>query len=76
MYSVEVTRTNLELNDALVHKAMQRYGLSSKRAAVDLALQRLVGGELERDDALSLEGSGWEGDLDALRQTRFPPSAP
>ena len=60
-------RTNLELDDDLVEEVMRRYGLSSKRAAVDLALRRLVGEVATVEEALALEGSGWSGDLDDLR---------
>lgn len=63
-----MTRTNIEIDDELVATAMQRYGLHSKRAAVDLALRRLVGEKMSRDEALSMEGAGWEGDLDELRR--------
>lgn len=62
-----VVRTNLELDDDLVAEVMRRYGLSTKRAAVDLALRRLVGDPMSRLEALEMEGSGWDGDLDALR---------
>ena len=64
-------RTNIEIDDVLVAKAMQRYGLSSKRAAVDLALRRLVGEPLSREEAVALEGSGWEGNLEQMRVTRL-----
>jgi Arc/MetJ family transcription regulator len=63
-------RTNIEIDDDLVSAAMQRYGLTSKRAAVDLALRRLVGDALSREEALALEGSGWDGDLAELRADR------
>ncbi len=49
---------------------MQRYGLKSKRAAVDLALRRLAGEPLSQQEALALEGSGWEGDLKEMRRVR------
>ena len=63
-------RTNIEIDDELVMKVMQRYGLTSKRAAVDLALRRLAGERLSRQEALGLEGSGWEGDLEEMRRVR------
>lgn len=63
-------RTNIEIDDDLVSEAMRRYGLTSKRAAVDLALRRLVGDALNREEALALEGSGWDGDLAELRADR------
>ncbi len=46
---------------------MRRYGLPTKRAAVDFALRRLVGDAMDRDEALAMEGQGWDGDLDELR---------
>jgi Arc/MetJ family transcription regulator len=62
-----MSRTNIEIDDELVERAMRRYRLPSKRAAVDLALRRLVGEPMSRDEALAMEGTGWDGDLDALR---------
>jgi Arc/MetJ family transcription regulator len=46
---------------------MRRYGLRTKRAAVDLALRRLDLEPMDRDEALAMRGTGWEGDLDQLR---------
>jgi len=64
-------RTNIDIDDELVARAMAKYGLPTRKAAVDLALQRLVGaplrGEALADYLLSFEGSGWDGDLDQLR---------
>ncbi len=68
---VYVTRTNIEIDDELVSKVMRRYGLTSKRAAVDLALRRLAGEALSREEALALEGSGWDADLDDIRRGRL-----
>ncbi len=65
-----MARTNIDIDEELVSKVMRRYGLTSKRAAVDLALRRLAGEPLPRDEALALEGSGWEGDLDDIRRSR------
>jgi Arc/MetJ family transcription regulator len=62
-----MTRTTIEIDDVLVERAMRRYRLSSKRAAVDLALRRLVGDPMSRDEALAMEGRGWDGDLDRMR---------
>jgi Arc/MetJ family transcription regulator len=63
-----MTRTNIEIDDELVERVMRRYRLPSKRAAVDLALRRLVGEPMSRDEALATEGSGWSGDLGLLRE--------
>jgi Arc/MetJ family transcription regulator len=46
---------------------MRRYGLRTKRAAVDLALRRLDLEPMSRGEALGMRGTGWEGDLDELR---------
>lgn len=68
-----VGRTNIEIDDVLVERVMRVYGVDTKRAAVDLALRRLVGEPLSREQALGLEGSGWEGDLEELRLPESPP---
>jgi Arc/MetJ family transcription regulator len=62
-----MSRTNIDIDDELIGRVMRRYRLPSKRAAVDLALRRLVGEPMSRDEALAMEGSGWSGDLDELR---------
>jgi Arc/MetJ family transcription regulator len=62
-----MSRTNVDIDDALVARVMHRYGLPTKRAAVDLALRRLDIEPLTREEALAMRGSGWEGDLDELR---------
>lgn len=62
-----MTRTNIDLDDELVAEVQRRYGVKTKREAVDLALRRLVGIPLTEEFVLSLEGIGWEGDLDAMR---------
>ncbi len=69
------TRTNIELDDDLVEAAMQLYGTRSKRETVDLALRRLAGSRLDTGEALALEGSGWGGDLDRMRDDAPPTSA-
>ncbi|HEY2960635.1 MAG TPA: type II toxin-antitoxin system VapB family antitoxin [Actinomycetota bacterium] len=68
-----MTRTNIDIDDALVERVMRRYRLSSKRAAVDLALRRLVGDPMTREEALAMEGSGWDGDLDSMRGHNLRP---
>ncbi len=62
-----MSRTNIELDDTLVEMAMRRYGLKTKREVVQLALERLVGGVMTKQQALAMEGSGWDGDLDEIR---------
>ena len=62
-----MSRTNIDIDDELVMKAMKRYRLESKRAAVDLALRRLVGEPMTTEEILAMQGMGWDGDLDAMR---------
>lgn len=65
-----MTRTNIELDDDLVNEVMRRYGVTTKKEAVDLALRRLVGAPLTTDFLLGLEGIGWAEDLEAIRSER------
>ncbi len=67
VYKGVMTRTNIEIDDLLVDRAMGLYRLRSKREAVDLALRRLVGEPMSRTEALAAEGSGWAGDLAEIR---------
>ena len=67
-----MSRTNIELDDALIAEVMRRYGVRTKREAVDLALRRLVGLPLTRELLQSLKGVGWGADLDELRSGESP----
>jgi Arc/MetJ family transcription regulator len=67
VYPGVVTRTNIEIDDGLIGRAMRLYRLRSKREAVDLALRRLVGEPMGREEMLAAEGTGWAGDLAELR---------
>lgn len=67
-----MARTNIELDDRLVAEAMRRFGVRTKREAVDLALRRLVGIELSPEFLADLEGIGWDGDLEELRGATAP----
>ncbi|TMK25487.1 MAG: type II toxin-antitoxin system VapB family antitoxin [Actinobacteria bacterium] len=74
-----MTRTTVDIDDELLACVMRRYGLASKRAAVDLALRSLAIEPLTREQALAMRGSGWEGDLGHLRRggaTQSTPSPP
>jgi Arc/MetJ family transcription regulator len=65
----------VEIDDELVQRVMRRYGLRTKRAAIDLALRRLDLEPLSREEALAMRGTGWEGDLDDLRGGYAVPQA-
>ncbi len=65
-----MARTNVEIDDELVGRVMSRYGLRTKRAAIDLALRRVDVEPMSREEALEMRGSGWGGDLEQLRAGR------
>lgn len=65
-----MSRTNIDIDDELCQQVMERFHLATKREAVNLALRRLVGEPLGVDEARSLRGSGWDGDLDEMRASR------
>jgi Arc/MetJ family transcription regulator len=67
VYPLHIARTNIEIDDELMARVMRRYGLRTKRAAVDLALRRLDLEPMSRTEALAMRGTGWEGELDELR---------
>jgi Arc/MetJ family transcription regulator len=65
-----MSRTNIELDDALVRKARKLTRLKTKRAIVDKALELLVRSE-SRKGILQFYGSGiWNGDLKRARRNR------
>lgn len=65
-------RTNIELDDALIAKALRLTGLKTKRAAVEEGLRTLIRLREQRD-VLRLAGKvRWSGDLDASRPGRVP----
>jgi len=67
VYALHMARTNVDVDERLVGRVMRRYGLSTKRAAIDLALHRLDVEPMSREEALAMRGSGWEADLHELR---------
>jgi Arc/MetJ family transcription regulator len=72
VYDGVVTRTNIEIDDLLIDRAMRIYRLNSKREAVNFALRKLVGESMTRDEMLAMEGTGWDGDLDEMRSQEVP----
>ena len=63
-------RTNIEIDDKLMARALELTGLRTKRAVVDAALRALIE---KRGREMLLEAAGkypWEGDLDRMRGRR------
>ena len=67
-----MSRTNIDIDDQACAEVMRRYRLATKREAVNYALRTLAAEPASIDEARSLRGIGWEGDLDAMRSSRSP----
>jgi len=65
-----MSRTNIDIDDQACDAVMSRYRLPTKREAVNFALRLVAGEALGVDEARALRGSGWDGDLEALRSSR------
>ncbi|HXN39474.1 MAG TPA: type II toxin-antitoxin system VapB family antitoxin [Solirubrobacteraceae bacterium] len=52
-----MVRTNIEIEDEHLQAIMDRYGLHTKTAAVDLALRHLAGQPMTREEALAMQGA-------------------
>lgn len=62
-------RTNIDIDETLMHEAMRITRSKTKKAAVEQALKELILHE-KRKELLSLRGKlHWEGNLDEMRQT-------
>lgn len=66
-----MARTNIDLDDDACRTVMRRFGLRTKREAVNFALRELAV-ELDVEAARELRGSGWDADLDELRAAAPP----
>lgn len=64
-----MARTNVDIDEQACAAVMRRYGLGTKREAVNFALRELAA-EISVDEARALKGSGWEGDLEQMRGAR------
>jgi Arc/MetJ family transcription regulator len=61
-------RTNIVIDDKLVARVMEMYGLRTKREAVDYALRRLAGETPERSESDGgTEGDWWARHFEAIR---------
>ena len=62
---MSMVRTNIEIEDVYVQAIMDRFGVRTKTAAVDLALRHLAGQPLTREEALAMQGARAIGDVPA-----------
>jgi Arc/MetJ family transcription regulator len=64
-------RTNIDIDDKLMRRAMKLSGATTKRAAIEAAMRLTV--RMKRQEEI-LKWFGkieWEGDLAAMRKSRF-----
>jgi Arc/MetJ family transcription regulator len=54
---MSMARTNIEIEDTYVEAIMNRYGVRTKTAAVDLALRHLAGQPMTHEEALAMRGA-------------------
>ncbi len=73
VYYGDMARTNIDLDTELVDRIRLRYGLRTKKEAVDFALRQVAGAPMTTREALAMEGTGWDGDLDEMRAGRVTP---
>ncbi len=57
VYSVDMARTNVDLDEQLLEIIMRRYAVHTKREAVDLALRHLAGAPMTIAEALDMRGA-------------------
>ena len=66
-----MARITIDIDDAACAKTMRRYSLATKEEAVNFALRKLAEEPMSLDEARAMRGSGWVGDLAALRSDRL-----
>ena len=62
-----MSRTTIDIDDKACATIMRRYGLATKRAAVNFALRNIAVEPINLDEARQLRGSGWDGELEEMR---------
>ena len=65
-------RTNIEIDDKLITRAMDLSGKVTKKAVVEEAMRLTVQLHSQAEALRQLWGIGWEGNLDEMRASRFP----
>ena len=63
-------RTNIDLDDALVKKAMELTNISTKKALINKALEELIKSNTRRGILQYMDSSVWEGNLKEMRSMR------
>jgi Arc/MetJ family transcription regulator len=68
-------RTNIEIDDAILAELMAELGIKTKREAVDFALRDTLRAKRQLRAIDRLRGTGWDGDLDDMRTSKYAPAA-
>ena len=71
VYFVCMTRTNIELDDVACAAVMKRFNLKTKKEAINFALSVLATEAMTVTEARKMRGSGWDGDLEEMREGRI-----
>ena len=72
LYGMSMAITNIDIDEVACRKVMERYQLATMNDAVNFALNQLVDEPMTLEEALAMEGTGWDGDLAEMRRVRFP----
>lgn len=67
---MSMARTNIDIDEEACRRVMERFNLTTMKDAVNLALRTLAIEPMTLEEARAMEGTGWEGDLSAMRTPR------
>jgi Arc/MetJ family transcription regulator len=67
-----MARTNIDIDEEACRAVMDLYDLKTKKDAVNTALRLAAIKPMSLEEATAMEGTGWEGDLDVMRESRVP----
>jgi len=65
-----ILRTNVELDDTLVIRAMELTNISTKKALINKALEELIKSNTRKGMLKYMDSGIWEGDLKKMRAMR------
>ena len=65
-----MARVSLEIDEKACAEVMRRYGIKTKKEAINFALRILAGERLSPEELSFFQGIGWDGDLDEMRSAR------
>jgi Arc/MetJ family transcription regulator len=68
---MSTSRTNIELDDQAVATIMERYGLKTKREAVEMALHHLAGHPMTKEEVLAMAGTDFLEDITEVMENAW-----